>query len=366
VAFEFLGTLAFAAGVIRAILMRIAITADPEIPVPPKHYGGIERVVDLLVRGLVRKGHDVTLFAHPASSSVGRLIPFPGGSSSSPFDTLRNIITLTHSVFTGGFDVIHSFSRLNYLLPILPLRIPKVMTYQRAITRRSILLGSRLSNGTLHFTAISRHMMKPVEDVGTWHLVPNCASLERYKFRANVENDAPLMFLGRIDEIKGTHLAVEVALRTGLRLCIAGNVPNSQQHYFETRIKPFIDGHQIVYVGPVDDEQKNLLLGQARALLMPVLWDEPFGIVMIEAMACGTPVVGLDQGAVREVVEDGVSGFVRHDLDGMIGAVERISEIGRQMCRKRVELEFSDIALTEKYLSVYRNAIASCLKPVSS
>ena len=343
--------------------MRIAITADPELPVPPTHYGGIERIVDLLVRDLTRRGHEVTLFAHSASSSLGRLIPFSGGSSASALDTLRNITTLTRSVFMHGYDVVHSFSRLNYLLPILPFRIPKVMTYQRAITRRSVILGSRLSNGTLHFTAISRHMMKPVADVGAWHLVPNCASLERLKFRAKVENDAPLMFLGRIEEIKGTHLAIEVARRIGVKLCIAGNVPDNQQHYFETRIKPFIDDRQVVYVGPVDDEQKNLLLGRARALLMPVLWEEPFGIVMVEAMACGTPVIGLDHGAVSEVVEDGISGYVRDDVDGMVEAVERIGEIDRNLCRKRVELEFSDMAVTEKYLSVYRDVIAACRKP---
>lgn len=346
--------------------MRIAITVDPEIPVPPKHYGGIERIVDLLARGLVREGHDVTLFAHPASLSAGRLIPFSGSSSSSPFDTVKNIATFTRSVATDGFDVVHCFSRLNYLLPILPLRVPKVMTYQRAITRRSILLGTRLSRGTLHFTAISKHIMKSVADVGSWHLVPNCTSLERYKYRADLENDAPLMFLGRIEEIKGTHLAIEVARRTGLKLCIAGNVPPEQQHYFETRIKPLIDQRQIVYVGPVDDERKNLLLGRSRALLMPVLWDEPFGIVMVEAMACGTPVIALDRGAIGEVVDDGISGFVCQDVDGMVQAVERIGEIDRLMCRKRVEMNFSADVVAEKYLAVYRDVIARCRHPLNA
>jgi glycosyltransferase involved in cell wall biosynthesis len=343
--------------------MHIAITADPELPVPPKHYGGIERIIDLLARGLVRQGHEVTLFANPASSAAGRLIPFHGASSASILDTVRNATRLTRHVRNGGFDVVHSFSRLSYLLPILPQRIPKLMTYQRAITRRSVVLGNRMARGTLQFAAISSHMMKPVADIGTWHLVPNCASLERYQFQGDVGNDAPLMFLGRIEEIKGVHLAVEVARRAGLRLCIAGNVPAEQQDYFATRIKPFIDNHNVIYVGPVDDAQKNSLLGQARALLMPVLWDEPFGIVMVEAMACGTPVIGLDRGAVPEVVEDGVSGFVRTDVVGLVDAVRRIGEISRNHCRKRVELKFSDTVLTERYLSAYLDVIAACEKP---
>lgn len=340
--------------------MRIALTADPELPVPPRYYGGVERIVDLLVRGLVRQGHDVTLFAHPASCSGCRLIPLPGRSSGSPFDTARNAAMLARYAVTQAFDVVHSFSRLQYLLPLLPLRIPKLMTYQRAITRRSVVLGDRLAHGTLHFAAISRYLMRPVSDIGTWHLVPNCASPQRYQFRGEVGDDAPLLFLGRIEAIKGAHLAIEVARRAGARLCIAGNVPAGQSQYFETRIKPFINGRNVSYEGPVDDDRKNSLLGQARALLMPVVWDEPFGIVMVEAMACGTPVIGLDRGAVPEVVEDGVSGFVRRDADGLIEAVGRLGEIARRRCRERVEHEFSDGVLTERYLSAYRDVIAAC------
>ena len=340
--------------------MRIAITADPELPVPPKEYGGIERIVDMLARGLVRRGHEVTLFANPQSSSAGRLIPFPGASSASRLDTVRNALELARHVLTRGVDVVHSFSRLNYLLPILPLRVPKLMTYQRAITRRSVVLGQRLSRGTLHFSAISSQMMKPVADVGAWHLVPNCASPDCYRFQPTVAADAPLMFLGRIEEIKGTHVAIEVARRTGSKLTIAGNVAPEHRDYFQARIRPHLDDRQIVYVGPVGDEEKNVLLGRARALLMPVLWDEPFGIVMVEAMACGTPVVGLARGAVPEVVEDGASGFVRRDLDGLVEAVGRIGEIDRRRCRERVELQFSDAVMTEKYLAAYRDVIAAC------
>jgi glycosyltransferase involved in cell wall biosynthesis len=340
--------------------VHIVLTADPELPVPPQHYGGIERIIDLLARELVRRGHEVTLFAHPASASAGYLIPYPGESSASALDTVRNAATIARHVVGAGADVVHSFSRLAYLLPLLPLRIPKLMTYQRAITPRSVRLGSLMSHGSLQFSAISNHMMKPVADIGTWHVVPNCASLERYVFQPKVESDAPLMFLGRIEEIKGTHVAIEVARRSGHKLCIAGNVPAGEERYFESQIKPFIDDDAVVYVGPVDDAEKNRLLGKARALVMPVLWEEPFGIVMVEAMACGTPVVGFNRGAVPEVVEDGISGFVRDDVDGLVEGVARLGEIDRRRCRDRVEGQFSETILAERYLAAYRDVITSC------
>ena len=334
--------------------VRIALTADPELPVPPRYYGGIERVVDMLARGLTAQGHEVTLFAHPGSRTEGRLVPWPGGSSRSRADTLRNAAALARTVLGGRFDIVHSFSRVAYLTPLLPLPVPKLMTYQRDICRRSVRLGHVLSRGSLHFSAISRWMMKNVEDIGTWYLVFNGVPLSTYDYRADPGPDAPLMFLGRIEEIKGPHLAIEIARRTGLRLILAGNVPDEHRGWFETNIAPHVDGGQIVYRGPVDDKQKNALLGKARALLMPILWEEPFGIVMAEAMACGTPVVGFARGAVPEVVEQGVTGFVTGDLEGMIAAVGKVDAIRRRACRERVEQYFSDSAVVDVYLSIQR------------
>jgi glycosyltransferase involved in cell wall biosynthesis len=333
--------------------MRIAVTADPELPVPPRLYGGIERIIDILVRGLINRGHDVTLFAHRDSVTPARLVPYPGRSSQSVSDTVMNSAAIAAPALRGRYDVVHSFSRLAYLLPLLPLSLPKLMTYQRAITRRSVAVAHRLSRGTLQFVAISRRMMQPVEDVGRWHLVYNGVSLQTYSFIAAVPEDAPLVFLGRIEPIKGPHLAIEVARRTGAPLIIAGNVPPGHEDYFQTAIKPHVDGRLISYLGPVDDEQKNVLLGGARALLMPILWEEPFGIVMAEALACGTPIIGLDRGSVPEIVEDGVTGFVKQDVDGLVEAVGRTGEIRRAACRSRAEQLFSQEALVGRYLSIY-------------
>ena len=328
---------------------------------PPVHYGGIERIVDILARALVARGHDVTVFAHPQSMTAGHLVSWPGSVSRSISDTARNAAKLARHVMARRCDLVHSFSRVAYLAPLLPLPIPKLMTYQREISRRSIRLGQALSRGTLWFSAISRQLMRNVADVGTWRLVYNGVPLATYDFRPDPGPDAPLVFLGRVEEIKGPHLAIEVAHRSGIPLVIAGNVQAEHHCFFETKIKPHLDGSRITYLGPIDDRAKNLLLGRARALLMPILWEEPFGIVMAEAMACGTPVIGLARGAVPEIVEEGATGFVADDIDGLITAVGRLDTISRANCRARVERLFSDCVLVDAYQSVYREMLIAKL-----
>jgi glycosyltransferase involved in cell wall biosynthesis len=337
--------------------VKIALTADPEIPVPPRLYGGIERIVDMLARGLVAQGHNVTLFAHPESASVGRLVPWPGRTSRSRADTVRNALTLASHVRRGQFDVLHSFSRLAYLLPILPSRTPKIMSYQREISPRTTRLAHALSRGTLEFTAISDWMMRGVSHVGRWRLVPNGVDLDIYPFVSSVASDAPLVFLGRIEEIKGPHLAIEVARLSGRRLVIAGNIPVEKQAWAAKNVLAHVDGDSITYVGPVDDAAKADLLGKAFAFLMPILWEEPFGIVMAEALACGTPVLGFRRGAVPEVVRDGVTGFVREDLEGLVAAVPAAGNLSRAACRADVEERFSADPIVTDYLNVYRAAV---------
>lgn len=339
--------------------MRIALTADPELPVPPRLYGGIERIIDMLARGLVARGHEVTLFAHPDSESAGRLVSWHGRAAQSKADTVKNATTLSRHVIGGGYDVVHSFSRIAYLTPILPLAVPKIMTYQRAISPRTVALGYALSRGTLSFTAISEWMMESVKHVGRWTMIPNGVPLETYTFIPKVPSDAPLVFLGRLEEIKGPHLAIEVAKRTGQNLVIAGNIPQGKETWVRESVLAHVDDRQIRYIGPVDDNQKNELLGQAKAFLMPILWDEPFGIVMAEAMACGTPVLGLNRGAVPEVVEDGVTGFVRDDLDALVAATNRITDLSRPACRTRVQRYYSSDAIVSAYVGIYGEKISS-------
>jgi glycosyltransferase involved in cell wall biosynthesis len=333
------------------------LTADPELPVPPPYYGGIERIVDVLARGLEERGHEVVLFAHPESSSAGRLVPWRGRSSTSVTDTAFNAAILARYVLAGRFDLIHSFSRIAYMAPLLPLSIPKLMTYQRQISARSVSMARALSFNTLTFSAVSQSMVQGLSAVSDWRIVPNGVAVDAYDFVASPGNDAPLVFLGRIEAIKGPHIAVDVAMRTGVSLVIAGNIAPEHRAWFDATVAPHIDGRQIKYIGAVNDAQKNELLGHARALLMPIRWEEPFGIVMAEALACGTPVIGFARGAVPEVVDDGVTGFVVNDVDDMVAAVGRIDRLDRYACRMRAERSFSSTALVEAYLAVYRELV---------
>lgn len=338
--------------------LKVALTVDPEIPVPPLHYGGIERIVDMLLRGLGARGHAVTLFAHPQSTAPAPLVPWPGAESSSRIDTVRNMATLSVAALRQRFDIIHSFSRLAYLGPLLPLPVPKLMSYQREVSVKTTSGAWRLSRGTLEFSAISQWMMKDVARIGRWHLVPNGVPLEQFTFREFVADDAPLVFLGRVEEIKGPHLAIEVARRAGRRLVIAGNIPDAHRQWFDRTIAPQIDGHAVTFVGPVDDRAKNELLGTAAAFLMPILWEEPFGIVMAEAMACGAPVLGFRRGAVPEVVEHGVTGFVEDDVGALVASVAGLGSLSRRACRDRVVAFYSDEVIVDAYERVYREMLS--------
>ncbi|MBB4070348.1 glycosyltransferase involved in cell wall biosynthesis [Salinibacter ruber] len=335
--------------------MHVALTADPELPVPPRLYGGIERIVDLLARGLSERGHQVTLLAHPDSETAGKLRPYPRRRSGHLGDTLRNTFHVGRLAFDAP-DVIHSFGRLAYLTPLLPLDIPKIMSYQRDPTLSRIRMAVRLArSGSLVFTGCSEHIAEQIRPFAPSRTIYNGVPIERFDFQDTVPEDAPLVFLGRIAPVKGTHQAVRVAQKTGRRLVIAGNVPEQpeEQAYFEQEVEPNVDNEQIRYVGPVDDEEKNELLGRAAALLMPIDWEEPFGIVMAEAMACGTPVIGTRRGAIPEVVDEGVTGFVGDTVSDLVQAVQRLDGLDRASTRERCECLFSDQAVVDGYEEIY-------------
>ncbi|MCS4119424.1 glycosyltransferase family 4 protein [Salinibacter ruber] len=334
--------------------MHVAIAADPRIPVPPRLYGGIERIVHMLVCGLVERGHEVTLFAHEDSEVPCRHVSYGGTDPQALTDTIRDTLSVSRLAFERP-DVVHSFGRLVYLASLLPLEVPKVMTYQRGTTSSRIRTAMALSReGSLIFTGCSNHITEEIRPHAPARTVYNGVPLGTYDFQPSVADDAPLVFLGRIAPIKGTHTAVEVARRSGRPLVIAGNVPDDQQDFFREQIEPHLDHEQIRYVGPVDDEEKNELLGRAAAFLMPIEWEEPFGIVMAEAMACGTPVIGTRRGAVPEVVEDGVTGFVGDTTDDLVRAVEQIDMLDRTATRERCEQHFSDTAIVDAYEDLYQ------------
>jgi glycosyltransferase involved in cell wall biosynthesis len=337
--------------------MRILLTADPEIPVPPVTYGGIERIVADLAAGLRARGHAVGLVAHPASTApVDDLFGWPGAASQKLGDTVRNTRALLAAVRAFRPDVLHSFSRLMYLLPLLPGRLPKVMSYQRAPSLRTTRWARRLGGRALRFTGCSEYICRLGRRAGgVWDAIPNFVDLNKFAFRPAVPADAPLVFLSRVEAIKGADLAVAVARRAGRRLVIAGNHaadgPNGL--YWRERIEPHLGRDGVEYVGPVDDAQKNELLGRAAAMLVPIQWDEPFGIVFAEALACGTPVVSCPRGALPEIVRSGREGYLAETETELAACVERLGEIDRRACRQRVELEFSAERVVGQYERLY-------------
>lgn len=343
--------------------LRILLTADAEFPVPPRLYGGIERVIDLLVRTFVAQGHEVALVAHPDSTSPAtEFHPWPTRSSLGKADAWSNARALARVVRSFRPDVIHSHSRLLWLMPLLHDPTPKLMSYQREPTGRTIRLARHLHRGRLHFSGISDYISANgrARGGGDWTTVHNPVDPSIYTFQPTVAEDAPLVFLSRIEAIKGCHAAIAIAKGSGRRLVIAGNHYEDGEAgaYWRERILPEIGRHGIEHVGPVDDVQKNGLLGQAAALVVPIEWNEPFGIVFAEALACGTPVISSPRGALPEIVEQGRHGFLVDSVAEGIAAVVRLQDLDRKACRTRVETHFSVDVIATKFLKLYRRLIA--------
>lgn len=343
--------------------MRIVLTVDPYIPVPPRLYGGIERVVGQLVDGLASRGHDVTLFAHPASSAPARLRAYGAPPHTGSVRRMRELVQVGAGLLSEwrNADVVHSFGRLAALVPILPIRtLPKIQSYGRAIPWRGVRRAVALAGESICFTACSTRMYsaaQPGEQSGRWETIFNGVDLNRFTAVSSVAPDAPLMFLGRVERQKGPHHAAAIARRAGRRLVIAGNVERSDQEFFEREVKPFVDGDRIVYIGPVDDAQKSRCLGQAAALLMPIECEEAFGIVMAEAMACGTPVIAFRRGSVPEVVQEGVTGFICDDVEGAAAAVRHAGTLDRTVVRRECARRFADPLILEQYEQLYLDMI---------
>lgn len=345
--------------------VKIAVTVDPYLPVPPRLYGGIERVVDLLARSLVSRGHHVTLFAHPDSRTAGDLRPYGVPPHRSRGARLRELAQVGSGLLAlrSRVDVIHSFGRLAALAPVLGLRkLPKIQSYQRAVPWRGVRRAAALAGASLRFTGCSTSLYSPdggAPIAGEWHTVFNMVDTSHYQATTAVAADAPLMFLGRLERIKGPHQAIAIARAAGRRLVLAGNIVTDgpDADYFEREIAPHIDGTDVDYVGAVDDARKSALLGAAAALLMPIEWDEPFGIVMAEAMACGTPVIGFRRGSVPEVVREGLSGFVCGSVADAIAAVARLATLDRTLVRRDCEARFAIDVVVDQYVRIYEDLI---------
>ncbi|GAA4084446.1 glycosyltransferase family 4 protein [Mucilaginibacter panaciglaebae] len=333
---------------------------DPGIPVPPELYGGHERLVHLFAEEYTRLGHQVTLLAGPDSRCSGDVVTF--GTN----DLQRSNIKKYKEVFFvwkylsktyNNFDLIHNFGRLIYLLPVLNKPVKKIMTYGRPVSHTGIKLANALPNKNLIFTACSDSCVSTGNVAGNWKTVYNAIDFSAYQINEIMASDAPLIFLGRLDKVKGVHTAIKAAKNTENKLLIAGNISHTSDNYtyFKNEIEPQIDGVQVEYVGPLNDAEKNRYLGQAKALLFPIEWDEPFGIVMIEAMACGTPVIGFRRGSVPEVITEGVNGFIVQNAEEMSEKISLLGTIDRNHCREVALNRFDVKIIAQQYLKVFND-----------
>jgi glycosyltransferase involved in cell wall biosynthesis len=339
--------------------LKIAQIAPPWIAVPPHGYGGIEWVVALLADELAERGHDVTLFASGGSVTKAKLDsvfdPAPGPTKIG--DTYLEVVHAFHAYDRADeFDVIHDHSGMVGLAIAARAGIRVVHTVHGPLTEQP-LRWYRMVSGRVHLVAISDSQMKPGPDLSWAGRVYNGIPVARYPFRADKEDF--LLFVGRVNHEKGPDIAVEVARRTGARLVMAAAIkePHEQQ-YWDEKVKPLLTD-DVEVLGEITVDEKADWMSRARAVLFPIQWEEPFGLVMAEANACGTPVLAFPRGAAPEVVADGETGFLCADVDAMVAAVDRMGDIDPQACRARVEKMFSAQAMTSGYEELYARVLKS-------
>jgi glycosyltransferase involved in cell wall biosynthesis len=340
--------------------MRIAQLAPLAETVPPRRYGGTERIVSWLTEELVTLGEEVTLFASAGSVTRANLVPaWPHSirhSRPRP-DPCAPIAALLEAVAerASEFDVIHAHVDWVHLPLLRRLGIPFLTTLHGRLDTPHLSLATRGAERA-PFVSISNSQRAPLPEadwLGTvYHgMPPNLLELHR-------GCEGYLAFLGRISPEKGPQIAIRLAKAAGLPLRIAAKVPRDGNRFFKSEIEPLLDGKAIEFIGEVNDRGKMELLGNARALLFPINWPEPFGLVMIEAMACGTPVIAWRRGSVPEIIDDGVTGFVVDNEPEAIEAISRVGDLDRDRIRATFERRFTSGRMAEDYLRLYRSLAA--------
>ncbi len=334
--------------------MRIAMLAPISWRTPPRHYGPWELVTSLLTEALVARGVDVTLFATLDSITAGKLAgvcPRPYSEDPTIDAKVWELLHVSH-VFerASEFDLIHNQADFVPLAFSRLVETPLITTIHGFSSERIVPVFKRYDD-RVSYVAISdadRHA-----DLRYAATIHHGISLDEFPFDPVGSED--LLFFGRIHPDKGAAEAIETAARVGRRLVMAGIVQD--QHYYERLVAPAVDGTSVVYNGPVGGTERTRMLGAARALLHLINFEEPFGLSVIEAMACGTPVIACNRGSMRELIEHGVTGFLVDTVDDAVDALARIHEIDRGACRAAIAARFTVEHMADRYLSLYRSLL---------
>lgn len=340
--------------------MRIAQVAPLWERVPPPAYGGIELVVGLLCDELVRRGHEVTLFASGDSISLAKLeAVHPRALRLDPTVkecAIYEMLQLSRVYERANdFDIIHSHMGCAALPYANLVKTPTVHTLHGIFTsdNEKLFMHARRQP----YVSISNAQREQRLNLNCVATVYNGIDTSIYNFQEQPENPPYLAFLGRISPEKGPHLAIEIAKRSGWHLKMAGKVDIVDVEYFEQEIKPHIDGKQIEYLGEANHAQKTALMGGAIATLFPITWREPFGLVMIESMVVGTPVIAMNLGSTSEVIAHDKTGFLCHSVEECVAAIDKAARLNRYACRNHVLSNFSTQKMTEGYEAVYQQIL---------
>ncbi len=335
--------------------MNILIIADPHITVPPKEYGGAERIIAQVATEFETRGHTVTLIAAKGSRRfTGGLVTHaaPSGSFlSRAFRKLWFQIITAPAVFRA--DVIWNSGRLDYLLLALWSNKPIIITFHNPIQQKEIdwILARRSTN--IRIVGVSRSQVEGLTPPTVASVIHNSTDTTAIHFHERSSQEPYLAFLGRLTKNKGLDTAINVARRSGMKLRIGGTISSEPggREFFEEKVRPQLDT-QIEWVGPVDDIAKEKLLGGASALLFPIRWKEPCAVVLSESLACGTPIIATRLASTPEVIDDGITGFLCDSEDEMVEAVARIPQIDRTACRRSAEERFSIRRMADNYLAL--------------
>ena len=337
--------------------MRIAQVAPLWIPVPPYTYGGTELVVSWLCDELVRRGHEVTLFATEDSRTQAKLIPiWPRSLWLAKLKTPHAVFSLLYEKLISlqdQFDIIHDHCEF-YTAPYSKFLKPKIVTtLHHPLTEETIILYKKFPN--INFVAISKNQRRLGPGINIVKTIYHGLPIEKYEFNPEPKNY--LLWLSKIMTEKGIAQAIDIAKLSGENLIISGNIPPEYGDYFDFRIKPLIDGKKIQFVGASNFSKKIELLKNAKAFIFPVKRPEPFGLVVIEAMACGVPVIAFKEGSLPELIEDGKTGFLVNNTEEACQALKKINKISREYCREYVEKNFNLKRMVNRYEKLYKKIL---------